>query len=339
MPDFAQLIKSNDYDFLRYNNDISGKIMFITLGGSWSYGTNNENSDIDIRGCVANSKSSLLGLHNFECYVDKVTDTTLYSFNKLAELLISCNPNTIEMLGCKKEHYLFVNDLGQELIENADLFLSKRALYSFGGYARDQLRRLENNIARFSSDQSIKEKHILDSVKSAMQSVQNRYSKFENGSINLHIGESENPDLDSEILIDVDLKNYPLRDYRCIWSEFNEIIKSYGKINHRSRKKDDNHLNKHAMHLLRLYMTGIDILEKQKIITYRTDEHNLLMKVRNGEFFNNETQSFTNEFFDILKFYENKLEYAAANTSLPDNPDTKKVEELMISINEKSLSL
>ena len=45
-----------------------------------------------------------------------------------------------------------------------------------------------------------------------------------------------------------------------------------------------NHLNKHAMHLIRLFMMAIDILEKEEIITYRKDEHELLMKIRRENF-------------------------------------------------------
>ena len=44
------------------------------------------------------------------------------------------------------------------------------------------------------------------------------------------------------------------------------VVKDYDKIGKRNRKKDDNHLNKHAMHLIRLFMMAVDILEKGEII-------------------------------------------------------------------------
>ena len=104
---------------------------------------------MDIRGCALNSKNQILTNENFEQFINEDTDTTIYSFNKLISLLSSVNPNTIEMLGNKKEHYLYISPIGQELLDNAHLFLSKRAVHSFGGYANQQLRRLENASNRF----------------------------------------------------------------------------------------------------------------------------------------------------------------------------------------------
>lgn len=54
-----------------------------------------------------------------------------------------------------------MSDLGKELIENQQLFLSKKAIKSFGGYASAQLRRLQNAIARDSLPQTEKEKHTV----------------------------------------------------------------------------------------------------------------------------------------------------------------------------------
>ena len=66
---------------------MGNKIVFLTLGGSYAYGTNVDTSDIDIRGCALNSRNDILGLSNFEQVVNTQTDTTIYSFNKLINLL------------------------------------------------------------------------------------------------------------------------------------------------------------------------------------------------------------------------------------------------------------
>ena len=165
--DVKELLKSPSYDFLRTNPRLGNNIMLLTFGGSHAYGTNVETSDVDIRGMALNSKSDLIGLSNFEQVVNVETDTTIYAFNKLIKLLLSCNPNTIELLGCKPEHYFYITDIGQALIDNRKLFLSKRAVNSFGGYATQQLRRLENALAHDACAPEDKERHIMGSCNNA----------------------------------------------------------------------------------------------------------------------------------------------------------------------------
>ena len=87
------------------------------------------------------------------------------------------------------------------------------------------------------------------------------------------------------------------------------------------------------MHLIRLYMMCIDILEKEKIITYRKNEHNLLMDIRNGKYLNNNQP--TNEFFELLNDYEKRLDYAKQDTSLQKQPNYKLINEFVMSVNER----
>jgi hypothetical protein len=161
-----------------------------------------------------------------------------------------------------------------------------------------------------------------------------KYENFGEGSLKLYIDKSYQPEFETEIFIDADLKHYPLRDYKNMWAELNNIVKDYDKIGKRNNKKDDSHLNKHAMHLLRLFMMAIDILEKEEINTYRIKEHDLLLDIRHGKY-QKEDGTYRNEFYDLLSEYENKLDYAAKNTSLPDEPNMTVVEEFVMSVNER----
>lgn len=142
------LVKSDEYVFLKDNAHLGDRIIMLGLGGSHAYGTNVETSDLDVRGCALNNKEEILTNQNFEQFVDERTDTTIYAFNKLVSLLCNCNPNTVEMLGLKPEHYLYLSPIGKELLDNKQLFLSKKAAQAFGGYATAQLRRLDNKAAR-----------------------------------------------------------------------------------------------------------------------------------------------------------------------------------------------
>ena len=337
MKKFHDLLETKEYAFLKNNDRLGKRIILLGLAGSYSYGTNNENSDIDFRGITLNKKSDLTGLTIFEQYVDDNTDTVIYSFNKIIKLLMSCNPNTIELLGLKAEHYLYLNDLGKKLIDNRNLFLSKLAIYSFGGYAQAQLRRLQNALARDNYPQSEKEKHILNSINTAMYELKMRYQPFTEDNIKLYIDKAVNKDFVSEIFLDINLKHYPLRDYKNLWADMHCIVKDYDKIGTRNRKKDDNHLNKHAMHLLRLFMMAIDILENAEIVTYREKEHNLLVSIRKGDF-QNADGSFKKEFFDLVEEYENKFNQASLKTALPDQPDFDKIQNLVMEVNEEVIT-
>lgn len=334
MVDFKKLMDSGEYDFLREHERLGNKILLLGLGGSYAYGTNNENSDIDFRGITLNLPSDLIGLTEFEQYEDEKTDTVIYSFNKMVRLLLECNPNTCEILGLDEDQYLIKTKLGQELLDNKGLFLSKRAAKSFGGYAGAQLRRLQNAIARDSMPQTEKEIHILNSVKNALEDFQRRYDSFDQGSIHLYIDKAENPEFDTEIFVDASYKHLPLRDYENMWSVMHNVVKDYDKIGKRNRKKDDNHLNKHAMHLIRLFMMAIDILEKGEINTSRKNDLDLLKKIRNGNF-QRKDKTFDSEFYDILADYEGRLEKAIKVSVLPDNPDMEKVEAFVEYINKR----
>lgn len=239
------MLKTKEYDFLRTKENLGNNVILLALSGSYSYGTNIDKSDIDIRGITLNRKSDLIGMTSFDQYVDENTDTCVYGFNKIINLFLNCNPNTIELLGLNKEHYLFLNEIGQELLDNKKMFLSKRAIQSFGGYATAQLHRLKND-----------------------------------------------------------------------------------------KKKDEIHLNKHAMHLIRLFMMAIDILEKEEINTYRINEQNLLLNIRNGKY-QKADGTFNHEFYELLSDYEKRLDYASNNTNLPEEPDMTAVEKFVMSINER----
>ena len=346
---FLEISKGNAYNFLREDKRLGENIILLTVGGSHGYGTNIASSDIDIRGCALNSRTDILGMSHFEQVTNETTDTTIYSFHKLIHLLVNCNPNTIEILGCKKEHYFYLHPIGEELLQNKKMFLSKKAIHSFAGYANQQLRRLENTLVRDSYLQIEKERHIMSACESAMRSFGDRYTKFPEGSMILKIQESKIQEsktqesktqesktekLEKEIFIDANLKNYPLRDYKNILSELSKIVKDYDTLNKRNRKKDDLHLNKHAMHLIRLHLMCIDILEKEEIITFRENDIELLMDIRTGKY-QKEDKSFNSEFYEMLNFFEEKMKHAMKNTSLVETPDHNKIEEFVMSVNER----
>lgn len=135
--------------------------------------------------------------------------------------------------------------------------------------------------------------------------------------------------------MDVNLTHYPLRDYTGMWNEMKTIVSSYAKIGKRNEKASSHDkLGKHMMHLVRLYLMCLDILENKKIVTYREKEHDLLMDIRNGKYLDANKQPVP-EFYEMVDEYEKRMDYAKDNTDLPDLPDEKAINEFVVSVNER----
>lgn len=323
-------LKTDEYNFLSSHKNLGSNVVLLGLGGSHAYGTNTDTSDLDVRGVALNSAGDILLKKDFEQVVDIPTDTTIYSFDKIVSLLVNCNPNTIELLGLKPEHYLYLGKAGQLLLDNKELFLSQRAVHSFGGYANQQLRRLENGTAR-AANYHLREQHLLKVLQGVADNFHGKFSEYPENAVSMYIDKSER--FGEEIFVDFDFKHYPLRDFNMILQDSVTIERDYNKLGKRNgNAAKHGKLEKHAMHLVRLYHMAFDILERRQIVTYREEDHDLLMSIRNGEFGNGES-GFSGEFFEMVNDLEKRLEYAKNNTDLPKDPDFKRVEDLVASVN------
>ncbi len=336
MLDFRKEILTDKYDFVRTNPHLGNRIILLGLGGSYAYGTNSEDSDLDIRGIALQGRSDLIGLTEFEQFTDTGTDTVIYGFNKVVRLLLKCTPNVLEILGLDDDQYIIKTDIGQELLDNKALFLTKRAARSFGGYADSQLRRLQNAIARDSMPQAEREEHILKSVKRDFNDLQERLSDLKCGTMKIYTDKAQTSDKETEIFIDAEFKHLPLRDYKNILVSMNNVIKDYDQVGSRNHKKDDDHLNKHAMHLIRLYMMAIDIMEKGEIRTHRSDDLDILLAIRGGEFMTS-SGVMSADFYKLVDEYEKKMDRAVQNSILPDEPDLEKVAAFVENVNRRTL--
>ncbi len=255
--ELLRIVDSDSYDFLRTNPHLGKHLMFLTIGGSHAYGTNVEGSDVDIRGVALNSREDLLGLGKFEHYVDTTTDTTVFSFNKIAKLLSNGNPNVLEMFGNSDDLVISYSPTTRLLMENKKLFLSKDAIKPFGGFVND----LINKSGRLYID---------------MQG--GRYGE-------------------------------------------NDIDKA--------RKT----LNKLVMNVNRLYLMAFDLFEKGEIVTYRSNDIDLLQKFRFGEY------DYLEWRVHVLPVYETRMKYSCENSSLQEHVNMKAINELVMTINEEALKV
>ena len=309
------LLDKSEYDFIRTNPDLSN-IIYLVLSGSNAYGTSVEGSDYDLRGVLIEPPQYIYGLQQFEQFEDLASDTVIYSLKKFVSLLSKANPNVLELLGVDDDCIILINEQGKEIKRNANLFLSKRVIHSFGNYAIAQLRRLQNALCHDSYTDAEQQKHLQTTLSSQLSRFQDKYTKFPKGAINIYTQ-------DAILKFDINLESYPLNDFVGIYSELSNIVKTYNKLNHRNNKKSEQSLYKHAMHLIRLLLTGTDILNGNGIVTNRKDEQGLLMDIRNGK------MTF-DEIWQLTKEYQADFELAAKNTKLPEEPNLAKIEQMLI---------
>lgn len=387
--DINEVLKAPEYAFLK-GPRLGKNILLLTYGGSHSYGTNGPQSDIDIRGIVGPTREDILGCGflreamekndpnliwgpaGFEQYNDGATDTIIYGLDKIVKLLYKCNPNTIEILGCRPEDYAEISEAGQLLLDNRKLFLSKLAYDSFSGYSRAQFYRLKNALARDSMPLAEKQFYMIDVIKRTYTHLHEAYPSFDVNAIKFIVTDNQgNPlTIDNEVINlddivfyykgkhvasckakehELDLENTQLlvkvsmehgmsmKDFSGVYNEISAIAKDFSThVGHRNRKKDEYHLNKHAMHLVRLYLMCFDILENHEIVTYRGKDLDLLMKVKNG-YYMQPNGNYRPEFYQMIDDFDKKLQRLRDESTLPDRPDPKKIEELVMAIKAKML--
>ena len=305
------------YGFLQDNSDLQD-IIYLVLSGSHGYGTANENSDTDLRGVLIERPKYLYGLENFEQFEDLPTDTVIYGLKKFVRLCCNANPNALELLGVEEDCIVQMTEKGKILRDNAELFLSKRVISSFGNYAVAQLRRLQNALCHDTYNEKEQQNHLRNTFNAQLEHFRRTYTSFDQGAIHIDIDPES-----GELVFDIDLKKYPVKDFVGIYSELHSTAKFYQKLNNRNKKKDEPRLFKHALHLLRLLITGTDILQGKGIVTKRRIEHQLLMDIRNGKY------SF-DEIIILSAEYQARFDEAAQSTLLPYEPDMDKVEGLLM---------
>jgi len=236
------------------------RTIILSPTGSYAYGTNTETSDKDYKGVCIPPIEYYLGLESFNEYntsggknfknTKDDVDVNIIHINKFVKDAMQGVPNNIEILFVRQKDYLKVTPLGQILIDNRHLFLSKQIKKKFGGYAYSQIQKLKNKQSNGTGRQDLIEKFGYD-------------TKF-------------------------------------------------------------------FMHSIRLLTSAIEILETGDYSTFRSNRK-LLLDCRNGKY------SFE-EALEMIDMYDNQLKLALEKSQLPETPDYKKINQLLIEINRQGIA-
>jgi predicted nucleotidyltransferase len=126
---------------------VENHTIFECVVGSQAYGISTPESDEDRAGVMIPGKEFFYGLQRFEQFQGFKEDKTIYDFRKAISLIADNNPNMIDLL-CIPERCIVKNTkFWQEIMDNANLFISKKCRYTYQGYAYSQIKRIETHRA------------------------------------------------------------------------------------------------------------------------------------------------------------------------------------------------
>lgn len=291
--------------------------IFLTLHGSHAYGTNTPASDVDVKGIAIPPASYYLGLSKtFEQAEFKDPDGVVYEIRKFFKLARDCNPNIIEVLHTDESDWISCSPVGRNIIEKRDLFLSKKAYYTFFGYARAQLKRINTHYRWLKNppkapmtrtECGLPERPVIapDQLSAAMADILKKVESWDvnwdllepaerigiQERLSLMLGELS-LSMDSRWVGAAKLLGYEdnfihyvqkEREYKqkCAdWDSYQEWKKSRNPQRAVLEEKFG-YDTKHGMHLIRLIRMCKEILTEGKVIVKRPDKEELLA-IRNG---------------------------------------------------------
>ena len=157
LKDMVAKEKINPPDF------VSEQILYEVIGGSISYGTNLDKSDMDIMGFCMPPVETLfphltgyiqgfgVSPQNFKQYqqhrvMDGETeyDFGIYNIARFFNLCMQNNPNLLDVLFVPEDCILVETEIGKKIRANRELFVNQQCFHKFRGYSHSQFKRLSN---------------------------------------------------------------------------------------------------------------------------------------------------------------------------------------------------
>lgn len=129
-------MKQITHEFLVEN----GLILFETIVGSQAYGTQTPTSDVDKKFVYILPQDYILGTE----YVEQINvnkDYVGWEIRRFLELTASNNPTVLELLNSPEDCIISKHPLFDIILEHKNDFITKICKDSFGGYARQQIKK------------------------------------------------------------------------------------------------------------------------------------------------------------------------------------------------------
>ena len=151
-------MKQLTYDYLVEN----GLILFETIVGSQAYGTQTPTSDEDHKFVYILPMDNILGTGYVE-QLNVTKDITGWEIKRFLELMGSNNPTVLELLNSPEDCIVHKHPLFDLILEHKEDFITKICKDSFGGYARQQIKKAKglNKKQNWEKDKVVR-KDLLD---------------------------------------------------------------------------------------------------------------------------------------------------------------------------------
>lgn len=135
-------------------------LLFESVSGSRSFGTDHAGSDTDLRGVFVAPLSFMAGLETIEQVSDEKSDVVYYEIGRFISLLTTNNPNIIEMM-FSPEFCVRYRHPAFEVIR-PEVFVSKLCRQSFGNYAMGQIRKARGLNKKIVNPEPKERKHLRE---------------------------------------------------------------------------------------------------------------------------------------------------------------------------------
>lgn len=341
-------------------------LLFECISGSRAYGLHNENSDTDIKGVFYLPRSRFYGLGYIPQISNESNDEVYYELGRFVELLIRNNPSMLELLATPEDCILYRHPVMDSL--PVELFLSKLCKDSFGGYAYAQIKKARGYNKKMLNPVEKERKTILDfcyvidgKQTSPLSQWLNTQGWDENqvGLVDLanakglyamycskepkqYRGIISSEDANDLSLSSVDAQQLPVAYLYCNKEGYSTYCKTYREYwdwveNRNEHRYQGNLLHgqgfdaKNMMHTIRLLQTCEEILRDGKLNIQPSNREELL-QIKAGARSYEELMAMSDEL--ILK-----SEAALAISQLPDEPDKKRIEAILVTIRNELYSI
>jgi hypothetical protein len=338
-----------------------GLIILECISGSKAYGLDTPSSDTDIKGVFLLPKDEYYGLNYIPQVNNETNDIVFYELGRFMELLSLNNPNILELLNTPESSIIYKHPFLDAI--KPELILSKLCNNTFGKFALSQIKKAKGLKKKIVNPVAKERKSVLSfcfvnydqgaipllkylEIKSwkqehcglvnipHMKDVYGLYYSDQLGFSGVLRGKESNDiclssipkDTKQEVLMYFNRNGYSTycKEYREYWDWVDkrndqryENTKSHGK----------NYDSKNMMHVFRLLEMAIEI-GKERQVNVKRPNRNFLLDIKSGKY----------EYEELLKMADLKqaeMESAFNQSSLPEKPDLKLINELTYKLRDK----